>query len=275
MGDDKIFNTWLVALALFVFMMTLFDVHYVMPNYLPKTFQYDGKIYSSTTPVIFKYIVSFLKIILGIPLILLHLGSSNLAFGTSNLGTAASSALVFYTLLIPYVVMLTFFIPGQTGVPPAYRLFQALITNTGIRKLARSRSGADHADNLSTLMQANQHPRSDKYQALLEAEELENIAQFISQDIGRLGAINHAHEALLIARTNAKIGSATKEADILLTGVKEAKLSLNRAQSTASSFSAMKASALAQKFAMRDKSKQSTSATAAEAQRIQAQVFRS
>jgi len=252
--------------------MALIDTIYVMPNYLPQSYLVGKAIYSTSTPAFVQYLYSLLKIILGIPLILLHLGSSNLAFGAGFWGTAASSALVAYTLLLPYIAVLMFVIPSETGVPPAYRFFQTLITTTGARKIKRGASSADHAANLSTLIRANERSRSDKYQALLEAEELEDIAQFIAQDVSRLGEINGAYEALLVARTDAKIAATSKQADTLLDEVKDAKHALHAAHAIKAPSGMRRQSDAAKRFAGRDRSKHSTSSTAAEAERVKAQA---
>ena len=252
--------------------MALIDTSYVMPNYLPQPYLVGDGVYSPDNPFFLQYLFSLLKIILGIPLILFHLGSPNLAFGAGFWGTAASSALVFYTLLIPYVAALMFVIPGKTGVPPAYRFFQTLITTTGARKIKRGANSAGYAANLSTLMRANKRSRSDKYQALLEAEELEDIAQFIAQDVSRLGEINGAYEALLVARTDAKVAVTSKQADTLLDEVKEAKHALHAAHAIKTPSGVRRQSDAAKRFAGRDRSKHNRSSTAAEAERVRAQA---
>jgi len=272
LDSEKIFNLWATALVLFALVMALVDAFYVMPNYLPPSYLAGDTVYSPRNPAFLQYLYSLLKIVLGIPLILLHLGSSNLAFGAGFWGTAASSALVSYTLLIPYVAALMFVIPGKTGVPPAYRVFQTLITNTGARKVSRAANSAGHAANLSALTRANKHHRSDKYQALLEAEELEDVARFIAQDVNRLGEINSAYEALLVARTNAKIAATSNQADTLLDEVKDAKHALHEAQATQTPSWMRRQSDAAKRFAGRDRSTHSTSSTAAEAERVKAQA---
>jgi len=272
LNGEKIFNLWATALVLFALIMASVDAFYVMPNYLPKSYLVGDAVYAPRNPAFLQFLYSLLKIILGIPLILFHLGSSNLAFGAGFWGTAASSALVAYTLLIPYVVALLFVIPGQTGVPPAYRVFQTLITNTGARKIKRAANSAGHAANLSALMRGNKHRRSDRYQALLEAEELEDVARFIAQDVNRLGEINSAYEALLVARTSAKIAATSKQADTLLDEVKEAKHALHEAHATQAPSRLRRQSDAAKRFAGRDRSKHSTSSTAAEAERVKAQA---
>jgi len=252
--------------------MTLFDTHYVMPNYLPPGYLTGKSVYSPNTSVLLQYGFSFLKVVLGMPLILLHIGSPNLAFGAGFWGTAASSALVSYTLLLPYLGLMLFMIPGTSGVPPAYRFFSFFIANSGIRKIRNAQSSSDHAENLSKLMRANRNQRFDKYQALLEAEELEDIANFISNDIHRLAQINQSYESLLLARTNAKIAAARKESDVLVGEVKAAKMALRHAQSTPSPSSIHRNSNAARRFANRDGSKQDRSTTAAEAERNKAQA---
>ncbi len=272
MDSEKIFSLWATALVLFALFMALIDTNYIMPNYLPQSYLVEDAAYSPETPAIFQYLYSFFKIVLGIPLILLHLGSSNFAFGAGTWGTAASSALVFYTLLIPYIVALMFVIPGKSGVPLAYRFFQLLITNTGVRKIKRAATSAGHAANLLALLRANKTPRFDRYQALLEAEELEDIARFIAHDVNRLVKINGAYEALLVTRTNARIAVVSKQAGTLLDEVKEAKQALREAHATQAPSWMKRQSDAAKRFSGLDRSKHSKSSTAAEAERAKAQA---
>lgn len=259
---------WSFAIAAYFVAMVPFDLAYIVPNYMPQSFSYE---YFPDEPL-FHLVGSILKVVFGIPLILLHLGSSELAFGADTYGSAASSSLVMYSLFLPYVAILMFIIPVSSGVPPAYRVFQLFITNTGARKVSRAKDSAGHAANLSALMRANKRQRFDKYQALLEAEELEDVARFIAQDVNRLSEINSAHEALLVARTNAKIAAASKQADTLLDEVKEAKHALHEAHTIRTPSWMKRQSDAAKRFAGRDRTKHSKSSTAAEAERVKAQA---
>jgi len=199
---------WFYALVLFVVAATIFDTQYVMPNYLPSGLLTGERVYSPDTSMFIQYAFSFFKILIGIPLILLHLGSPNLAFGAGFWGTAASSALVAYTLLIPYLAVLLFVIPGASGVPPAYRFFSFFITRSGAKHIDRSLGERGTTFDVNAFDRETSQPRRDKYQARMETEQLEKVAERARAQAAKTREEVGRYSAEEEARTRAKVDAA-------------------------------------------------------------------
>lgn len=202
---------WFIAVVIFGIAMMFFDTHYLMPNYLPKTA--DGSLAWGTsfwhdqyTPTIFKWLISALKFVFGIPLILLASAGGDISFGGSGLSTAAASAVVFYTLLVPYLIVLSFVIENADGVPPGYRAFQFFITSSGAKTLERSMRARGRPDAVGFARKVDP-ARSDKYQSRMETEELEATAERLRRDAmqarERSVALSEAEEKRLRAAEEA------------------------------------------------------------------------
>lgn len=199
-------DKWLVAILLYLGFMIFFDAFYVFPTYDSQNALTSLLMPRETGAIsAVRIFLSIFHVVLGIPLILLHLGSPNLAFGTGFWGNSACHSLVIYTLMVPYLSALWFFIPGKSGVPPAYRFFQALITVSGAKYIKRSLGNRGERFNQKAFEADSKNPRIDKYQALMEAEELEDVAALAATDAARMEKISAEHEAKLIADTDAMV----------------------------------------------------------------------
>ena len=139
-------------------------------------------------------------------LILIGASNGNIAFGTSLIGTAAASALVFYMLLIPYLLVLTFFIEGQSGVPPGYRFFQFFIARSGHRHIDRALGESGSTFNTTGFRRRVEEPRVDRYQSKMEAEELRAAAQRARNDFS---------SCFLVACARVHLGSRAKNVDLV------------------------------------------------------------
>lgn len=155
MDEEKVWS----AILLFGIAAALFDTHYVMPNFH----------HSTGGSWLWQMAFAYLRFLFGLPLIAYGLVFGDFVFGERALNSAAASALVMYTLLVPYLFALLFFIEGRSGVPPAYRFFQFFITRSGARRLDRG--------DYSGFNRAVSGTRHDRHQAKMEAEELRAAAK--------------------------------------------------------------------------------------------------
>lgn len=165
-------------------------------------------------------------------------------------------------------------------MPPAYRFFQFIITASGAKYLRQAARGETF--NEQGFMRKNERKRVDKYQALMEAEEIVDATKMVEQSAQRMRGVSDAHEELLVRKTDEAIGELSEgsrgvggkrseDLQVLHTRVKEAEANLREAKAVPMPLKPPSIAQTAREFAKRPKTK-TTSTTAAEAERVNAQA---
>lgn len=166
MTENNPLRSWFVAWLVCGVPIALFDAFYVMPNYV---IGYSSSLMSENALLSISY--SYLKWLVGIFAIIGAIFAGGIQFGPLGANSFISSSFVMYTIYFPIAIFKLFIIEGKGGVPPAYRFFQFFI----------ARSGAKYVDAESfdapRFVRTVDQPRSDQYQAKLEAQELEAAAK--------------------------------------------------------------------------------------------------
>lgn len=183
---------WIFAILVFGALAACLDVFYLMQNYFPHSASGGRWSPSGTSnwelayfadqegsPLVYVvpalWIVSFLRFVFGIPLILIASANGVIAYGAGGISTAAASATVMYTFLLPYLVVMSFFIADDGGVPIGYRVFRSFISQSGAKHVYKGiRTGQFDSE---AFARANSKERTDKFQSRLETEDLEKAKE--------------------------------------------------------------------------------------------------
>lgn len=191
-GSENTVRNWTLAIFVFVIAMAALDTHYIMPKYLVPLNPGPTRAWGSNIwleqdaiwiPV--KYLLCFIRFAFGWLCIMV---ADQVAFGHDGWGTAAASALIYYTLLVPYLVALSFFIEDSDGIPPGYKFFSFFIARSGAGYLDRSLGDRGETFNADGFDRTVREGRTDKYQSRMETEELKKAAERAKADAARIRA---------------------------------------------------------------------------------------
>ena len=211
---------WKIAIMLFVVPMALLDTHFLMPNYLPNDAQ---SMHNENWPLPFLYIESGLKYFLA-PFTIAHTLFYNglFQFGYATISTYAASAIVMLVFFVPFLVFLTFILEDQTGIPPAYYVFQFFITRSGAEQMDAASGSVGRQFGVTEFNRRVVARRADKHQAKLEAKELRAATKRARSETAKFDAksarlaaaeekrIRAAEEALTEMETNHRSKSRFK-----------------------------------------------------------------
>lgn len=77
-----------------------------------------------------------------------------------------------YVFFVPYLVVLSFFLEGRKGIPPAYHLFQFFIARSGRRQMDDATRKRGVTFDASGFYRKVSPGRADRHQAAMEEKEL-------------------------------------------------------------------------------------------------------